>query len=306
MRCASVAASMCSQFVAGEQCVAVDTGAGGNGARSARMIAGDHHDANSGAVAFGNCAGHLGTQRIGKTDQTDELEVEVVLDVRPVLVDAVLGLGHAQHAQAAIGHEFCIPADALPRVLGQVAKIGDRLRCALGRDHVLLARSVAPQMRHGEQFRRKFILARQRPIRMQVFRVGQVFAGKAVECELHRIVRIDFAGQHRILEQLVIGLGQIAAASLRRFQHLSGDRQRGHRHAVLGQRAGLVHAQHGRLAQRFDGVRGAVSARAALAMRRAPSARKTIMMTGNSCGRMPIASVMPASKPSSQPPRNTQ
>ena len=42
------------------------------------------------------------------------------------------------------------------------------------------------------------------------------------------------------------------------------------------------------------------------ASRRAASARKTIMMTGNSCGRMPMASVMPASIASSQPPRSSQ
>ena len=42
------------------------------------------------------------------------------------------------------------------------------------------------------------------------------------------------------------------------------------------------------------------------ARRRAASAKKTIMMTGNSCGSRPMASVMPASIASSQPPRSSQ
>ncbi len=39
---------------------------------------------------------------------------------------------------------------------------------------------------------------------------------------------------------------------------------------------------------------------------RAAIAKNTIMMTGSSCGRMPMASVMPARMASSQPPRSSQ
>ena len=74
-------------------------------------------------------------------------------------------------------------------------------------------------------------------------------------------------------------------------------------HPVLGERAGLVHAEHGGRAQGLDRrhppgedvLPGDAATR--------PRARKMVRTTGNSSGRMAMASVMPARSPWSQSPR---
>ena len=71
--------------------------------------------------------------------------------------------------------------------------------------------------------------------------------------------------------------------------------QFGDRHAVLGQRAGLVRAEHGRGAERLDGRRAPVRTRA-WEMRHAPIAMNTVSTTGNSSGSIDMPSAMPASK----------
>ena len=54
--------------------------------RRGGVVAGDHHHADAGVVRHSATAcWDLGAQRVGQAQQADELEVEVVLDGRPVL-----------------------------------------------------------------------------------------------------------------------------------------------------------------------------------------------------------------------------
>ncbi len=89
---------------------------------------------------------------------------------------------------------------------------------------------------------------------MQMFGVQQMLARQAVKSLLHRVVRFDLAGQHGVLEQFMKLLRQTLRLQGKRIELPPVRRQRGNGHAVLGQRAGLVDAQHGGLAKRFDGV----------------------------------------------------
>ena len=92
MRSASVAASSRLQIGARKHLPVVDAGAGCDGASGTRMIAGDHDNANAGSMAFRDRAWHFSAQRIGEPHQANELEVEIVLDLGPALIDAGLAV----------------------------------------------------------------------------------------------------------------------------------------------------------------------------------------------------------------------
>jgi hypothetical protein len=84
-----------------------------------------------------------------------------------------------------------------------------------------------------------------------------------------------------------------------------GKSQFGNGHAVLRQGAGLVGAQHGRGAQRFDCRPRLASTRDLRDIRSAPMVRNSVRTTGNSSGSIDMASAMPASSASSQSPRSS-
>jgi hypothetical protein len=116
---------------------------------------------------------------------------------------------------------------------------------------------------------------------------------------LHRIERIDMAGQRRHLQQ--------PAERLRNWLTLDvllslRDRESCHGHSILRECAGLVDAKHGGRTERLDGRIRRVSTWLH-AMRQAPSARNTVSTTGNSSGISDIASAMPANRPSTRLPR---
>ena len=67
---------------------------------------------------------------------------------------------------------------------------------------------------------------------------------------LHRVERHAFAGQNAEFHQFVPWFGQVAVAV--HLQHLPAAVQPADHHAVFGQCAGLVGAQHGGGAERFD------------------------------------------------------
>lgn len=88
------------QLVAGDHAVVGDARLGGNGARGAGVVAGDHHHANARLAALRNGLGHLGAQRVCQGHQAQPFKVKVQLGVGPGVLRAVLGLGCAQHPQS--------------------------------------------------------------------------------------------------------------------------------------------------------------------------------------------------------------
>ena len=83
-------------------------------------------------------------------------------------------------------------------------------------------------------------------------------AGQMLERPIHGVVGIRRAGERAVRSRWKAG----ASAGARRHAVSPADATR-HRHAVFGQCAGLVGAEHGRRAQRLDG-RGAARENARL------------------------------------------
>ncbi|OPZ95357.1 MAG: hypothetical protein BWY71_02263 [Planctomycetes bacterium ADurb.Bin412] len=68
------------------------------------IITGNHYDPNTGRITFLNSLGHCGADRIGKSDQTQEGELEIVLFLRQIGLGNRPALGHSQNPQAFTGH----------------------------------------------------------------------------------------------------------------------------------------------------------------------------------------------------------
>ena len=116
----------------------------------------------------------------------------------------------------------------------------------------------APDMRHGAQFRAQRVGLHQSPVVVQVFGLRQELLAEPVEGLLHRVERIHHTGEDRVFDQRVEGLGQRTnhqrVDARAGIQHHAAGHQVRHGHAVLGQGAGLVRAQHGGGAQCLDRV----------------------------------------------------
>ena len=227
----------------------------GDGSGRRRIVAGDHDHLDASRPAFAHGIGHARPQRIGKADQTQELEREIVLRVRPRL-PGERGAGDAQHAQALRGH--LVHRLRQRRAIGAVeaAKIGDRFRRALGRDDELLpAIGCLPDVRHGEEIGPKPVGVDEVPFgAMQMLGLGQLLAAKIMKRLLHRVEGISRTGEHAELDQVMELLRHFPPGGVARPKRFAAlEPQLGDRHPVLGQRAGLVRAQHRRRAERFDG-----------------------------------------------------
>ena len=123
---------------------------------------------------------------------------------------------------------------------------------ALGGDHIVRALRFCPGMCHRHEFGTQFVFAGQPPILIGAQGVMQVLPRKVMKGLLHRVVRFDLASEHDKTHEFVIRRGQGAQPIGR--QRMAVDRERGNLHPVFGQRTGFVDAEHGGLAQRFDGV----------------------------------------------------
>ena len=247
------------QFVAGEQLLRradVELCRLRNGARRGRIVARDHDDANASTAALGHRVHDLGAQRVGQAQQANEFKFKIMLNGRPRIADKAR-LRHAQHAQTDGRHGIDGGLDLRLCASVQMAQVDDGFGCALGRHHMTLAISLngLPDVRHGAQLRRQTVLLAQRPVAVQVLGIGQKMLAQAVKRLLHRIKGIGHAGQDRVFHQRVKGFGQFALAGVINRQARSAVRhiELRHRHAVLGQGASLVGAQHRGCAQRLDG-----------------------------------------------------
>ena len=132
------------------------------------------------------------------------------------------------------------------------AKACDRFGGALGGDEIFLPVAVRlPDMGYGEQVGPKAIGVHQLPVRMPVRGLGQPLARQGMECPLHRIERLGRAREQAELahspERRRHFRAVVRAKNVPILQPQFDDR-----HPVLGEGAGLVGAQHGGGAQRFD------------------------------------------------------
>jgi hypothetical protein len=158
----------------------------------------------------------------------------------------------------------CVTVDHAPHrrplLVIQAAEISDGLRSALRRDDVLVAGRAGdlPHLRHRQQFRVKRIRADEcLPRARHGIGARQHLVRQVVKGLLHRVERIDRAGERAEGDHVAKALRHRGAGRLARpAGRAIGQAEFRDGHAVLGERAGLVGAQHGCRAERFDG-RGA-------------------------------------------------
>jgi len=231
--------------------VGFDAGLRGDGARGDGVVAGQHQHADAGLAAFLHRLAHTGAQRIGQRHQAQPLEGEGGRIGGPLAV-LEAGLRHGQHAQAACAHGLGLRMRGGALFVAEPAQCGHGFRRALGGHAAGVFAGQSPDMRHRHALGREAVFVHQFATAAQR-RGWQVFSGQRDQRAVHRVEGLLLAGQLRGFEQGVEGLRQ---------RHLTGapavplrvlaPHQFGHRHAVLGQRAGLVGGQHGGRAERLD------------------------------------------------------
>ena len=237
---------------AGDDVVGRDPGAAGDRARGVGVVAGDHDDPDAGALAQRDRLGGVVAQRIGEPDQPDHLEREVV-GVGRRLAARRRGRGRRRGPAGRLRHRLG-PAQPRPGVVvAEVAEVDDRLGRALGRDH--RARAVAvglPDVGDREQAGPQRVLADRLPARVQVLGAAEGALGELGEREVHRVGAFGRAGEEAELDQRVDLLGQLGGRRRSTSRSASAVTRRRMRHPVLGERAGLVGAEHGDRAQGLD------------------------------------------------------
>ena len=113
-----------------------------------------------------------------------------------------------------------------------------------------VALAIAPELGIHQQIALQGIVLFQGPFRVQMLAALQVGLGQALQGQFHRVHRIAAAGQHGPLQQGVEGFCQ-GHAGLPELASRPGE-QVLHRHAVLGEGAGLVDRQHGGATEALD------------------------------------------------------
>ena len=292
------------ELFAGHEVFGVEARLTGDCSGGRRVVAGDHDHLDAGRPAFAHRIGHARPQRIGKADEAQELEREIVLRVRPWLPREG-GAGDAQHAQALGGHGVHGLRQRGEIRGAEVAKIGDGFRCALGRDDELSsAIGSLPDVRHGEEIGAKPVSVHERPFRpVQMFGLGQLLATEIMKRLLHRVEGIARTGEKAELDQVMEVL-----------RHVAPDASRGRKTSPLLSRSSAMDMRfsvsvpvlsvHSTVAEPRVSMAAArrVSTRAR-EIRQAPIAMNTVSTTGNSSGSIDMPSAMPASTASSHPPR---
>ena len=240
-------------------------------ARGHRVIAGHHHDADSGAVALVDGVRHVGPRRVLETDQTDQKEA---------FVGRAVGLRvrlhrTGEHTQAVVAEVVGAREPFGTRVAVElhVAVVGDdagcgsdhRFRRPLDRDEEAVATLV--HRRHHlavgveSMFADSSVSGQQRrPLQVRP-------QAGAQERDLHRIaaaavlcaIQMRVVAEHRDAQQesglAVIGEVELPGALARGRLDLDFTRRRAqatHGHPVLGQGSGLVGQDDRRGAQRLD------------------------------------------------------
>ena len=111
----------------------------------------------------------------------------------------------------------------------------------------------------------------ERPIMVQMLGFRQIAVAQLFNRFFHRIERVNLAGENAEFGQFMEGFGQRRLIWPREIIILPGGKQAADRHAVQRQRAGFVHAQHRRRAERLDRRN---AARQDLLLRNAPCAHR--------------------------------
>ena len=269
-----------------------------DGARRGRVVASHHDDADAGARHSAIAAGTSGRGGSDEAHQAEELEVEVVLASRPRRT-LPFAAGHAEHAQAALGHRLHLAQDRRALGIGQVAQVDHRLGRALG----------------GQQVRCR---ARRRGTRGSSrgcsgdSAYSSSGAHSACTCSVSVSQRRPNAGSPSPSDRTgrpaspawrtrpVRGTARAVRSPPRRA---SCRRPGAIRRPACGSASACrscpppAPRSHPALPPRARGA----SAPCCLEIRHAPSARNTVRITGISSGRIAMASAMPASTLSSRP-----
>ena len=244
-----------------------------DGARGLGIVAGDHHDADAGAAAFGNRVRHVGAQRIRERDEALPCEAECAGD-RPARADRRIRRA-PRPARAGLRGQGRPPA---PRCRERVAASSPH-SCAIASGAPLVAITAGA----GACAAQTCVIASSCAVSGYSCTKVRPAAGACRQRRLAQSMQRDF---HRIERPLLATPGPPSPASPapptrsdaasiahRRVKPTQArcGRETLHRHAVLGQRAGLVDAQYRRGAERFDHVD---APRQHVALRNAPGARR--------------------------------
>ncbi len=158
-------------------------------------------------------------------------------------------IGKKQHAPPAFGHRLHLQPYRIALRRRQVAQVGHGLGRALGGQQVLRRVGAAEHTRHGQHLARERVLELRLAPVVHMLGALQPLVAKVLDGLFHGIERIARRGQHRELGQPVKGFRQMGRAV--GAEDGFGCGQPGHRHAVDGERAGLVHRQYRDRTQRL-------------------------------------------------------
>ncbi len=235
----------------------LETDLPGDCPRRSRVVSGDHDHPDAGGPALLERFGDRRAGRVGEPHQPQEGEVEFVLRPRP-FVPVEESPGHSEHPQAVLGHGLDGPGELRMLRCIQMAQVGDGFGGALGRDDMGIAHGRAPHVGHGEQLPRQRILVDDLPVVVKVLGTGEVRRPEILEGLLHRVERVDLAGEDPVFHELVEGLENrgvkrdALGPSAYREEPVAGE-EPGDRHPVQRQGAGLVDAENGGRAERLHG-----------------------------------------------------
>jgi hypothetical protein len=202
--------------------------------RRAGIVAGDHHDANSGAPALRDRRRNRFAHRVGQRDEAEKCEGHGLRRFRHLRFVPKRGPDR-QQPQAATGSFGRIRERALLHGFVEPAQRKHRLGSSLDRQP-RLARRRAPRVAHRAKFGGQRIVLLELPRSADSRRLGRGREDRAV----HRIERLELARERSCFEQ-------------RRGGYAGRRPGLGEHHAVLSQGPGLVDAQHGRSAEHLDG-----------------------------------------------------
>ena len=112
-----------------------------------RVVARDHDNPDPRPVTFSNGIPYFGTDGVGKADQSEEFEVEIMLIFRKCL-RTDLCHGNSQNAEAVPGHLFNSASIFLPNTGRQVTKVANHFRGSFSSNNPLTRCMFREHPRH--------------------------------------------------------------------------------------------------------------------------------------------------------------
>ena len=174
----------------------------------------------------------------------EELKFEVVL-LRRQNVRGKPGSGNTKDAQSFDRHRPHLMHHPVGFLRIEVAQIDNGLGRTLCSDEPLRLIGRLPDARHGQHFGRQRVVVHQSPVRMEMLSIGKQALPGLADRRLHRIEGAAVTGEHRVLEKAMQFFLQGRWIGWPRVAHRLHRPQTLHRHAVDGQGARLVDAEHG-------------------------------------------------------------